>query len=164
MSAGIPPPPINSPQGSYYWIEWYIQLTNILNGTGYPWTSLNFNGSNLTDIKTRNHNDLLNMQGGSGVGVNGLRYHMTGRGYVDITGVGTGLPSGWTVVRTSAGVFTVTHNLNLVAPNIGAIGTSATAGILVQSVNLTSANTAVFALTNPAGTATDGAFTFLIST
>lgn len=166
MTTGLPPPPINSPQGSYYWIEWYTQLTNLLNGQGYPWTSLNFNNSNLSDIKTRNHNELKSIQGGTATGTNpggGFAYHMTGRGYVDATGIGTGLPAGWTSALTSTGVYTITHNLGLVAPNIGALGTSGTTAVLVQWVDLSNPNTAIFHLTNPSGTATNGAFTFLIT-
>jgi len=166
MTAGLAPPPINSPQGSYYWIEWYTQLTNILNGTGYPWTALNFTNSNLHDIITRHHNSLLQIQGGNAVGDvggTGNAWHMTGRGYVNSSGTGTGLPGGWSVAHTSTGVYTLTHNLNLQAPAIGALATSATSGVLVQWIDNTNLNTTIFHLTTSGGSAADGAFTFLIS-
>jgi hypothetical protein len=166
MAAGIPPPPLNSPSGSYYWLEWYTQLTNILNGTGYPWTALNFSSSNLHDIQVRHHNSLQNVQGGNAAGdVNGggNAWHMTGRGYVDASGAGTGLPAGWTVSNTGTGLYTITHNLGLVAPNIGGIATSATTGVVVQWIDCSSSAVAVVHTTNPSGTATNGAFTFVIS-
>jgi hypothetical protein len=37
------------------------------------------------------------------------------KGYVSSTGTGTGLPSGWTVSRTSTGLYEITHNLGLAA-------------------------------------------------
>lgn len=50
-------------------------------GQGITWLNLNFTGSNLTDIVTRNHNDLQSIQGG----VNGSRYHLTGAQHTDLT-------------------------------------------------------------------------------
>lgn len=167
MAAGVPPPPINSPTGSYYWIEWYTSLTNFLNGTNIPWSSLNFTGSNLSDILTRNHNELQTIQGGTATGTNpgsGNAWHMTGKGYVTITGVGTGMPVGWTMAHTGTGVYTLTHGQPNILPNIGAMATSNTLGVLVQWVDLTATGIATFHLTNAAGTATDGAFTFILST
>src|ERR1700744_2890150 len=99
MAAGVPPPPLNSPSGSYYWLEWYTNLTNFLNGTNIPWSNLNFTGSNLLDIQTRNHNDLQNIQGG----LPALRYHALGVGIVDVAGGNSHLPAGWTISHPSAG-------------------------------------------------------------
>lgn len=166
MAAGVPPPPLNSPSGSYYWLEWYTSLTNFLNGTNIPWANLNFAGSNLNDIQTRHHNTLQSIQGGTAgadLAGSGNAWHMTGRGYVDVSGTGTGLPSGWTVTHTATGIYTITHNLNKAAPNIGALATSATAAVLVQWIDNSNLNTTIVHLTNAGGTATDGAFTFLIS-
>ena len=167
MAAGIPPPPLNSPSGSYYWLEWYTQLTNILNANGYPWTSLNFGSSNIHDIQTRHHNSLLQIQGGSTVGDvsgSGLAWHMSGRGYVDSSGTATGLPPGWTMAHTGTGVYTLTHNLGLNSPNLGATATSNTTGVVVLWVDVGTSNTVVFHLSNPAGTTpTDGNFTFIVT-
>lgn len=166
MSAGIPPPPLNSPSGSYYWLEWYTQLTNVLNGTGYPWTSLNFASSNLHDIITRNHNSLQNVQGGNAAGDtsgSGNAWHLVGKGYVTSGGTGTGLPTGWSISRTGVGTYVLLHTLTQVLPNIGAMATSQTTGVLVQWIDLSTTGQATFNLTNPAGTATDGAFTFALS-
>ena len=166
MAAGIPPPPLNSPSGSYYWLEWYTQLTNVLNGTGYPWTALNFASSNLHDIQTRLHNSLQNVQGGNTTGAltgTGNAWHLAGLGYVTSGGSGTGMPTGWSISHTGTGTYLLTHNLTQVLPNIGAMATSQTSGVLVQWIDLATSGQATFHLTNPAGTATDGAFTFALS-
>lgn len=166
MAAGVPPPPINSPSGSYYWLEWYTNLTNFLNGTNIPWVNLNFTGSNLHDILTRLHNTLQSVQGGNAGGDltgTGNAWHMSGRGSVTAAGVGTGMPSGWSIVHTGTGVYTLTHNLGLLAPNVGALGTSNTTGVLVQWIDVSVLNTIVFHLTNSGGTATDGSFTFVVT-
>lgn len=118
MGAGVPPPPLNSPSGSYYWLEWYTNLTNFLNGTNIPWTNLNFTGSNIKDIQTRNHNDLQNIQGGiTSTGTTGKAFHMVGAQYigsVTSTGAAGVLPAGWTSAAAGSS-YTVTHGLGLTA-------------------------------------------------
>ncbi len=148
MTAGVPPPPLNSPNGSYYWIEWYTNLTNFLNGQNIPWSSLNFSNAYLSDITHRNHNMLQNIQGGNASGgqtSTGNAWHMTGRGMVQ-SGVGTGFPTGWTV-SGGGSVYTITHNLNAAFPSIGATATSMTNGVSVQWIDLSNVNTAVVHLT-----------------
>jgi hypothetical protein len=165
MSAGIPPPPLNSPSGSYYWLEWYTNLTNILNGKGYPWTNLNFASSNITDIITRNHNDLQNIQGGFGTTqATGLHYHMVGVGFVDATAAAPKLPTGWSVVHTATGVYTITMPISLTPPNFFAGATSNTAGNVVQYINVSGTSSFVVNCTNSVGTtAIDTAFSFWVS-
>src|SRR5579864_4747358 len=119
MAAGVPPPPLNSPSGSYYWLEWYTNLTNFLNGSNIPWSNLNFTGSNIHDILTRHHNSLTTIQGGNAggdAGGSGNAWHMAGRGYVDATGVATAIPTGWSVAHTGTGLYTITHNTGLAGP------------------------------------------------
>lgn len=143
MAAGVPPPPLNSPNGSFYWLEWYTNLTNFLNGTNIPWSNLNFNGSNIHDILTRHHNSLQNVQGGTALGdVTGAgnAWHLTGRGMVQ-GGTGTGFPAGWTV--SGSNPYTITHNLNLAFPSLGATATSMTSGVTVQYIDCSNANTTV---------------------
>jgi hypothetical protein len=167
MAAGVPPPPLNSPTGSYYWLEWYTNLTNFLNGTNIPWSNINFTSSNIADIQTRDHNSLQAIQGGNASGTaspTGNAWHFTGKGYVDATGVGTGMPPSWLSAHTGTGVYTITHNLGLAAPQLGAIATSNTVGNLVQWIDVTNTNTIIVHTTNFSGTATDSAFTFTVST
>lgn len=68
-----PPPTAN--QDSQIWGVWYNQIKDVINriGDSFSWSLLNFTGSNITDIVTRNHNDLQNIQGG-GVAEH---YHLT---------------------------------------------------------------------------------------
>lgn len=168
MTAGIPPPPLNSPNGSYYWLEWYTQLTNILNGTGYPWTAINFTSSNIHDITTRHHNSLQNVQGGSAAGdANGTgnAYHMLGMGFVDAAAAAPKLPIGWSVVNNSAGVYTITMPFTLTVPNFIVGATSNTAGNVVQWVdNSTTGTTFVVHCTNSSGTSSiNTAFSFWVT-
>lgn len=165
MAAGVPPPPLNSPAGSYYWLEWYTNLTNFLNGTNIPWSNINFSGSNLTDIQTRNHNDLKNIKGGNATTVStGFAYHMLGVGSVTSAGAAKTLPVSWTVSRSSAGVYLVTHGQNIPILDFQVGATSNTVGVYVQYVTITSVNTFTVIITNVSGTATDGDFSFWCST
>lgn len=167
MAAGVPPPPLNSPSGSYYWLEWYTNLTNFLNGTNIPWSNLNFTGSNIHDIQTRNHNSLLNVQGGSAVGDasgTGNAYHLMGYGWIKGDISSTQMPSGWTVSHPGTGQYVITHNLGLVAPDYMAGATSNTAGAVCINVILTSTNTITVDFGSNAGlnTAVDADFSFWI--
>jgi len=70
---GLPPPPINDQPGSFTWLEWYRQLRNYISTNGsVPWYVINFAGSNITDIATRDHGNLQSLQGGTA----GEHYHL----------------------------------------------------------------------------------------
>jgi hypothetical protein len=71
----LPPPPTQeSDQNNYSWRHWYKLLHDYITSVGaLSWSVLNFTGSDLTDIQTRKHNDLQNIQGGSTT----ERYHLT---------------------------------------------------------------------------------------
>lgn len=75
MATTLPPAPINEPPGSFAWQQWYLQLQTILAGTSgtIAWVLVDKTGSNITDLASRNHNDLAAFQGGTG----GERYHLT---------------------------------------------------------------------------------------
>jgi hypothetical protein len=167
MAAGVPPPPLNSPSGSYYWLEWYTSLTNFLNGTNIPWSNLNFSGSDLADLEVRNHNELQNIQGGDASGTagsSGNAYHSIGYGYSNSTATSVGVPTGWTVAHTATGTYTITHNLALVLPAYQAMATSNTTGVVVVWVDTSNTNTIIVhtALSTALGTAADGSFSFWI--
>lgn len=159
MAAGVPPPPLNSPSGSYYWLEWYTNLTNFLNGTNIPWANLNFTGSNIADIQTRDHNSLQAIQGGNASGTvspSGNAYHLLGAEYigqVNSSGVAIHLPSGWSVTGTNP--YTVTHSLNLtttayVVMAVPMTGTGSVQNIVLASnsfvVTLSASNNFMFVL------------------
>lgn len=65
MPIQLPPPP-NEPVGdSYNWREWFYTLWNKTTVAGAnSFNSLDFTGSSITSIVTRDHNLLTNIQGG----------------------------------------------------------------------------------------------------
>lgn len=75
MTINIPPPPSpNSDFNDFSWKDWFRILRNALVEVSIgAWSALNFTGSNITDIQTRNHNDLQNVQGGGA----SEKYHLT---------------------------------------------------------------------------------------
>lgn len=167
MAAGIPPPPLNSATGSYYWLEWYTTLTTFLNGVNIPWSNINFTGSDIADIVTRNHNELTTIQGGNASGTTpgaGNAYHLMGYGYVNSTASVSGLPAGWSVAHTGTGIYTITHNLNLGSPDYCAGATTNTTGATVVWCDTSNPNTLVVhtGSSSALGTATDSSFSFWI--
>jgi len=69
MAINLPnPPPASSPSdfNSPGWQNWFARLASkIRESAQLLWTQIDFTGSNLTSIVTRNHNDLQNIQGGA---------------------------------------------------------------------------------------------------
>jgi len=79
----VPKEPIEP--DSRIWREWFNKVRNVIVGTAQgviSWASLNFDGSNITDIVTRNHNDLQTIQGGTA----NQYYHLTA---TQLTNLGT---------------------------------------------------------------------------
>lgn len=74
MPINIAPPPINATDKAI-WNSWYLRVKDAINQLGlfFLWTNINFAGSKITDIESRNHNDLNSLQGGS----TGQYYHVT---------------------------------------------------------------------------------------
>lgn len=71
----IPPAPAEfTPDNQWAWMDFYKRIRDAINTASIvTWANLDFSGSNLTDLVTRNHNDLQNVQGGGA----GERYHLT---------------------------------------------------------------------------------------
>lgn len=86
MAQLIPPIPKEPlTPDSYIWRDWFNNLRNILVGNIQgivSWVSINFSGSNISDIVARSHQDLQNLQGGTA----GQYYHLTA---AQFTSVGT---------------------------------------------------------------------------
>lgn len=59
----ISPPPIKDAMNSQRWLDWFNKVSNQLLVSVGQWSLLDFTGSNLTDIVTRNHNNLQNIDG-----------------------------------------------------------------------------------------------------
>ena len=84
------PPASDTNFSSVAWQRFFHDLFTRVTAAGMvAWAQISTVGSNLTDLATRNHNDLQNSQGGSAT----EEYHLTA---ADYTGLGTGL-----VVRQS---------------------------------------------------------------
>lgn len=78
MPDGLPPPPLKSEVGDFNWLDWYNKLYRYLKTTGsIAWSAIDFSGSNITDIQTRNHNSLQGFQGGTA----GEYYHLNAAEY-----------------------------------------------------------------------------------
>ena len=77
MAILIPPPP--TAEDKTFTQDWYIRVRNAVNklGSSITWAFLDKTGSNLTDIVTRNHSDLQNIQGGT--------HHLSSTDYTDLT-------------------------------------------------------------------------------
>jgi hypothetical protein len=82
----LPPTPVGVPPGHSFWNDWYEKLRDLINNNNITvtWGNILFSGSNLTDIVTRNHNDLQNFQGGSA----NSYYHLTQTQHTDLTDAG----------------------------------------------------------------------------
>lgn len=93
MADIIPPIPIEAPFASYNWIDWYQKVRRAINeAQNLKWSQFtDFTGSNLTNLQTRNHNDLQNIQGGSAT----ENYHLT-------AAQNTAIDAGITVTITTA--------------------------------------------------------------
>ena len=87
MASGmkVPPPPLTT-QDKSVWASWYIAIKDAVNklSSSLKWTLLDFTGSNITDVTTRSHQDLHNLQGGSST----ERYHLTSAQLIGLTNNG----------------------------------------------------------------------------
>lgn len=78
MASGLPPPPLRDKVGDFSWLDWYNKLYKYVGTAGsFLWSNINFSGSNITDIQTRQHNSLQSFQGGSA----GEYYHLSQADY-----------------------------------------------------------------------------------
>lgn len=118
---------------------WYSRVRDAILKVGQviTWSNLDFTGSNITDIVTRNHNDLQNIQGGS----SGQRYHLTSAEY-------TGLQA---LISEAYGSFSDTTNQTVAAintPTVISFDTQpVTDGItLVSGTQVTVPNTGIYAI------------------
>ena len=149
MATGLPPPPINDQPGSFTWLEWYRQLRNYISTNGsVPWYVINFAGSNITDIATRDHDQLQNLDGGTA----GEHYHLTAAQHAALTagphnslsGLQGGT-SGEYYHLTASEVRNARNTLERVVPTTGFTNTIA--------------NTTSYYIIEPAGTLATGTLT-----
>ena len=82
MAFKLPPPPTSNDPNDPAFRDWFYKLQQYLTNIGNIFfTELNFTGSNLTSIQTRNHTDLQNIQGGAP----GNYFHLTSQQVSDLT-------------------------------------------------------------------------------
>jgi len=157
MAQLIPPIPkeLLTPD-SYIWRDWFNNLRNILVGSiegTVAWASLNFTGSNITDLVSRRHTDLQNLQGGTA----GQYYHLTAADYTSVTTTFGSQTANfvYSAPNGSAGVPTFRA---LVAADIPALSyvpyTSATTNVNLNARDLT--NVATFSASTVKATTTAG--------
>lgn len=66
MAFTLPPVPTSKSLTDFAWAEWFNSLRNYLASiTSFKWSVIDFSGSNLTAIQTRNHSDLQSIVGSS---------------------------------------------------------------------------------------------------
>lgn len=67
MADILPPMPQGVPPGHQFWNLWTSQLRDIVNNlaTSIRWINLDFSGSKIEDIASRDHNKLTSIQGGA---------------------------------------------------------------------------------------------------
>lgn len=59
----LQPPPLRTPMNQKAWSDWFRDLHYRLYNGVLSWAGIDFTGSNLTDIATRNHSGLQNIAG-----------------------------------------------------------------------------------------------------
>ena len=65
MAVQLPPIPNNPITDVFVWRDWFYKVSQLLvQQASIAWSSIDFTGSNLQDIQTRQHNALQNLQGG----------------------------------------------------------------------------------------------------
>jgi len=98
MATQLPPIPNNPVTDTHVWRDWFFKVSQILVQTAQiAWSSLNFTGSNLRDIVTRQHNALQDMQGGNG---SNEFYHLTAAQQASVAS----LPTFGTIVTQNLGL------------------------------------------------------------
>lgn len=79
---GLPKPPIHDQQFSYQWREWLRRAyVRVADASQLLWEQIDKTGSNLTDLTTRRHRDLQDLQGGT----TAEYYHVTSAQHTEVT-------------------------------------------------------------------------------
>ena len=106
MAIYLPPIPNNPITDVFVWRDWFFKVSQVLGEqAGLSWTTINFTGSNLRDIVTRQHNALQDLQGGIG----SEYYHLSQAQYNTIASLPTvpfSIANGGTGATTASGART----------------------------------------------------------
>ena len=138
MAAQIPPIPNNPITDVFVWRDWFFKVSQLLvQQASIAWTSLDFTGSNLQDIQTRQHNALQSIQGG----IASQYYHLTATEYATVQAFPTiplTIANGGTGATTAAGART----------NLGVTATGSDTTYAYRANNLSDLASASTARTN----------------
>jgi len=106
MSVQLPPIPNNPITDVFVWRDWFFTISQLLvQQASIAWSSLDFTGSNLQDIVTRQHNALQSIQGG----IASQYYHLTAAEYAIVQAfpaIPLTVANGGTGATTAAGAAT----------------------------------------------------------
>ena len=106
MAVQLPPIPNNPITDIFVWRDWFYTVSQLLSQqAAIAWTSINFTGSNLRDIVTRQHNALQDIQGG----IANEYYHVSAAQYATIAAFPTlpiSIANGGTGATTASGART----------------------------------------------------------
>jgi hypothetical protein len=106
MAIQLPPIPNNPITDVFVWRDWFYKVSQVLGEqAGLSWSTINFTGSNLRDIVTRQHNALQDLQGG----IASEYYHLSQAQYNTIASLPTvpfSIANGGTGATTASGART----------------------------------------------------------
>ena len=103
MAIQLPPIPNNPITDVFVWRDWFFAVSQLLvQQASIAWTSIDFTGSNLLNIQTRQHNALQSIQGG----IASQYYHLTAAEYAIVQAfpaIPLTVPNGGTGATTLTG-------------------------------------------------------------
>lgn len=170
MAIQLPPIPNNPITDVFVWRDWFYKVSQALvQEASIAWSSIDFTGSNLQDIQTRQHNALQNIQGG----IASQYYHLSLAQYNSLsalTSLPVTVPNGGTGATTLTGYVYGNGTSPMTASTtipMSAIVTTYGAFQNTADQNLAAANTAytvVFNTTDVSSNITRASNQFTIST
>lgn len=129
MAVQLPPIPNNPVTDVFVWRDWFFKVSQLLvQQASIAWTSLDFTGSNLQDIQTRQHNALQSIQGG----IASQYYHLTATEYATVQAFPTiplTIANGGTGATTAANARTNLGLGTMATQNTGITATITTAAL-----------------------------------
>jgi hypothetical protein len=138
MAIQIPPIPNNPITDVFVWRDWFYKVSqSLISQASTNFVNLNFSGSNLQSIETRQHNALQAIQGGQG----GQYYHLSQAQYNTIVSFPTvpfSIANGGTGASTEVGART----------NLGVTATGSDTTYAYRANNLSDLASASTARTN----------------
>jgi hypothetical protein len=130
MATKIPPIPNNPITDVFVWRDWFYKVSQaLISQASTNFVDLNFTGSNLQSIETRQHNSLQSIQGGQG----GQYYHLNQTQYNTIVA----LPALGTMATQNANSVAITGGsiAGTIIPTGGISVTITTAKLTTGGVN-----------------------------